>query len=62
MQRNIYHVVWRNERWHLRRARARRSSGTFRTKNIACLYGAFIGADVAIIHGKNGRIQSAYTY
>jgi hypothetical protein len=66
MKRKIYHVVWRDSAWHVRRPRARRSTAQFTQKKHACLY-AEIASTMArcnqiVIHGKNGRIQREYTY
>jgi len=66
MKRKIYHVVWRNGGWHVRRPRARRSTGVFSDKGRACFY-AVLKAGTArfsqiVVHGKNGKIQREYTY
>jgi hypothetical protein len=66
MKRVVYHVVWRGERWHVRRARARRSTRTFGRKGDATFAAVFLctkhDRSEVIIHRKDGAIQREWTY
>lgn len=64
MKRKIYHVVWRNEKWHVRRVGSRRSARTFFNKENATFCAALLTPALGqvVVHGKNGKIQREYTF
>ena len=67
MSRRVYHVVWRQDRWHVRRVRAQRSSSCHLSKHHAIgravSYATVRGGlGQVVIHGKNGSVQREWTY
>jgi hypothetical protein len=67
MKRKIYHVVWRDKEWHVRRARVRRPSISQKLKCSAVWFAELFAIESGtstqvIVHGKNGRIQTEWTY
>ena len=67
MNRKIYHVVMRSEAWHVRRTRARRSSGCHESKAAAIVQARALASrrgslGQVVVHGRDGKVQTEWTY
>ena len=67
MNRNVYHVVRRNDVWHVRRTRARRASGCHRRKAAAIMQAKSLAnrpgsLGQVVVHRRDGKVQTEWTY
>lgn len=66
MPRKKYHVVPRNDGWSVKRENSQRASSTHDTKQEAIQRGRDLASSSSegqlIIHGRDGKIQTEYTY
>jgi hypothetical protein len=67
MKRRVYHVIQIGERWHVRRAGARRSTACRDVKSYAvhaakayAIRRNMLGQ--VVVHGRDGKIQHEWTY
>ena len=64
--RVIYHVVYEDEVWKVKKVGASKSSGNFDTKDKAIEYGRKLAKSETlgqlIIHKMDGKIEIEYTY
>ena len=67
MNRKVYHVVLKEETWHVRRTRARRSSGCHSSKLAAITQAKTLASrrgslGQVVVHGRDGKVQREWTY
>jgi len=67
MTRKVYHVVRRDEIWHVRRTRARRASGCHSSKAAAIRQAKGLAdrpglLGQVVVHGRDGKVQTEWTY
>lgn len=67
MNRNVYHVVRRNESWQVRRPRARRASGCHSSKVAAIAHAKALASRPStlgqvVVHRRDGRVETEWTY
>jgi hypothetical protein len=65
MNRKVYHVVMKNEAWHVRRTRARRSSGCHMNKSAAIVQAKRLASrrgslGQVVVHGR--EVQREWMY
>jgi len=67
MSRKVYHVVRREESWHVRRTRARRASGCHASKADAIVHAKALAKrprfpGQGVVHRRDGKVQIEWTY
>ena len=67
MTRKVYHVVRREEIWHVRRTQARRASGCHSSKAAAILHAKTLAnrpglLGQVVVHRSDGKVQRELTY
>ena len=65
-KRKVYHVTRKGKKWVVKRAGAKRISGSFRKKSRAIEAAKRLAKrwtlSQVVVHGRDGKVQTEYTY